>query len=358
MRPSFGPMLGTPFEYGVIALEEARLTWHKGAAPGILSRAARAFDDAARTGDVGGEVGAAVARALAGDLENAARRLRETIARRPCEAGPYVALGVVLLREADPLAHAAEAAWALCAARDLAPQVGFIERQLSMALCASGHFMSALQSARAALALDPEDLDARLWSAMLRLYFGGDVSAASVLIELAEEADNQLRAPMFWLGAAAGHYARAEFHEARVALRRAIAPMKVGHEPERPYVDAARRWLREVRGFGPGVAMAHDRWLRDVGGVQSEYMRTRAGLSSLREACVKDPERALAEGVTALEVDAALGEMEARTRRGMLDWAARLLLRGFAEAFLPLKAYLEPPAYEAFAAMGVVLLDG
>ncbi len=358
MRTSFGPMLGTPFEYGVLALEEARLTWSKGAAPGVVSRAARAFDDAARLGDMGGEVGAAVARALAGDGENALRRLRDTIARHPECAGPYVALGTLLLREPDPLSHAPEAAWALCAARDLAPHVAYIERALSTALCASGHFMSALQSARAALALDPEDLDARLWSALLRLYFGGDVSASSVLIELAEEADAQLRAPTFWLGAAAGHYARAEFHEARVALRRAVAPLKLGYDPEKPYVDAARRWLREVRGFGAGVAMAPDRWLRDVGGVQSEYMRVRGALSTLREACHRDPERALAEGVTALEIDARLGEMEAMTRRGMLDWAARLLLRGFAEAFLPLSAYLEAPPYEALAAMGVVTLDG
>jgi tetratricopeptide (TPR) repeat protein len=358
MRPSFGPMLGTPFEYGVIALEEARLTWNKGAAPGILSRAARAFDDAAKSGDVGGEVGAAVARALAGDSESAIRRLREAIAKHPDEAGPYVALGVVLLRDADPLSHADEAAWALCAARDLAPQVAFIERELAVALCAAGHFMAALQSARAALALDPEDIDARLWSALLRLYFGGDASSSSVLVELAEEADNQLRGPMFWLGAAAGLYARCEFHEARIALRRSIAPMKMGYEPERPFVDAARRWMREVRGFGPGVAMAPDRWLKDVGGPQSEYVRTRAALTALRDACQRDPERALAEGVSALEVEAAISEMEARTRRGMLDWAARLLLRGFAEVFLPLRQYLEPPPYEAFAAMGVVLLDG
>lgn len=358
MRPSFGPMLGTPFEYGVIALEEARLTWNKGAAPGILSRAARAFDDAARAGDVGGEVGAAVSRALAGDTEGATRRLYESIARHPHEAGPYVALGVVLLRESDPLAHAQKAAWALCAARDLAPQVGFIERELAVALCASGHFMSALQSARAALALDPEDLDARLWTALLRLYFGGDSSASTALVELAEEADNQLRAPIFWLGAAAGLYARSDFQEARIALRRSIAPMKVGYEPERPFVDAARRWMREVRGFGPGVAMAPDRWLRDVGGASSDYVRTRSALTALRDACAKDPERAVAEGVSTLEVEAVISEMEARTRRGMLDWAARLLLRGFAEAFLPLRQYLEPPPYEGFAAMGLVLLDG
>ncbi len=360
MRTSFGPMIGTPFEYGVIALEEARLTWNKGAAPGILSRAARAFDDAVKnnTSDPAAEVGAAVARALAGDLENGARRLRETIAKHPDHAGAYVALGVVLLREQDPLAHAEQAAWALCAARELAPQVLFIERYLSLALCASGHFMSALQSARAAMALDSEDLDAKLWSGLLRLYFGGDVTAASALIALAEEAELQLRAPVFWLGAAAGHYARAEFQEARVALRRAIAPLKVGHEPERPYVDAARRWLREVRGFGAGVPMAPERWLRDVSGLQSDYVRTRSALTQLRDACLRDPERAVAEGVSALEIDATLGELEARTRRGMLEWSARLLLRGFAEAFLPLSAYLEPPPYEALAAMGLVLLDG
>ncbi|MDP3273633.1 MAG: hypothetical protein Q8Q09_00455 [Deltaproteobacteria bacterium] len=359
MRHSFGPVIGSPFEYGVMALEEARLTWSKGASPGILSRAARSFDEAARDGDdPDALVGAAVARALAGDLVNGARRLRETIEAYPEHASAYVALGVVLLRESDPLAHAQEAAWALCAAREMAPQVAFVERHLATALCASGQFMAALQSVRAALALDPDDVDARMWSALLRLYFGGDVSAATALIELAEESEELLRPPPVWLGAAAGLYAQGEFHEARIALRRSIAPMKIGNDYEQPFVDAARRWLREVRGFGAGVAMAPERWLHDVGGLQSDYARTRAALTALREACVREPEQASAQGLSPIDIEASLGEIEARTRRGMLDWAARLILRGFAEAYLPLCAYLEPPSYEAYAAMGLVLLQG
>jgi hypothetical protein len=255
------------------------------------------------------------------------------------------------------LAHAGEAAWALIAARDLAPGVGCIERTLAVALSAAGCFMGALQSARAALALDPDDLEAKMWSSLLRLYFGGDVSAASVLVELPKEAELQLRSPAVWLAAAAGHYARAEFHEARVALRRAIAPLKIGFAPEAPLVDGARRWFREARGFGAGVPMSGERWLRDVGGPHSDYVRTRSALAALREACARDPERARADGVSALDVDGITGELEARTRRGMLEWGARLLIRGFAEAYLPLVGYLEPPSPEVVAAMDLVLLD-
>lgn len=358
MRNSITPLMGTPFERGMMALEEARLGWNKGASPGLLSRAAVAFDEAVRAGDVRGEVGGAVARGLAGDLEGARRRLRDTIARYPEYCAGYVALGMLCLRDPDPLAHAYEAAWALIAARDLAPGVACIERMLATALSAAGYFMSALQSARAALALDPGDLEARLWSALLRLYFGGDITAAALLVELPVEAEGQGRSPAVWLGAAAGHYVRAEFQEARMALRRAIAPLRVGDGPEAPLADGARRWFREARGFGAGVPMTGERWLRDVGGPQSDYVRTRSALAALREACVRDPDRALADGVTALAVDGVIGELEARTRRGMLEWAARLLVRGFAEAYLPLVAYLEPPAEDVIAAMDLVLLDG
>jgi hypothetical protein len=350
--------MGDPVETGIVMLDEASRSWNKGAPPGLLSRAAVAFDTAARQGDVRGEVGGAVARGLAGDLESARRRLHETIERHPDCSGAYVALGALLLRDPDPLAWANEAAWALIAARDLAPGVACIERLLAIALGAAGAFMGALQSARAALALDPMDVDAKLWSALARLYFGGDISAAALLIELPSEAEVLLRSPVLSLGAAAGHYARAEFHDARMALRRAVAPLKVGSGTEAPLVDAARRWFREARGFGAGVPMSGERWLRDVGGAQSDYVRTRAALTAFRDACARDPARATEDSVSTLEIDGALGELEARTRRGMLEWGARLLLRGFAEAYLPLAAYLEPLPVEVIAASGLVVLDG
>jgi hypothetical protein len=62
--------------------------------------------------------------------------------------------------------------------------------------------------------------------------------------------------------------------------------------------------------------------------------------------------------VDPLEVDGVSGALEARTRRGMLEWAARLLIRGFAEAYLPLVSYLEAPPMEIIAAMDLVILDG
>ncbi len=358
MRSSITPLMGTPFETGVVALDEAMRTWNKGAVPGLLSRAAKAFDEAAREGDLRGEVGGALARGLAGDLEAARNRLRELIARQPECSGAYVALGALCLRDPDPLAHANEAAWALIAARDLAPGVGCIDRLLSLALAASGSFMAALQSARSALACDPDDVDARVVSALSRLYFGGDISAAQVLVEQPAAAELMLRSPAVWLGAAAGHYARGEFHDARIALRRAIAPLKVGDASEAVLVDAARRWFREAKGFGPGTPMTGERWLRDVGGANSDYVRTRAALASLRDAASRDPERAAADGVSALDADRVLGELEARTRRGMLEWGARLLIRGFAEAYLPLVTYLEPIPVEVIAAMDLVVLDG
>ena len=325
---------------------------------GFSSRAAMAFDEATRTGDTRGEVGGAFVRGLAGDVESARKRLYDIIARRPDGSAGYVALGALLLRDPDPLAWAPEAAHALIAARDLAPGVICIERMLAIALAAAGGFMCALQSARAALALDPTDLDAKLWSGVTRLYFGGDISAAALLIELPGEAEVQIRSPAVWLGAAAGHYARAEFVDARMAMRRAVAPLRVGNTSEAGLVDAARRWFREARGFGAGVPMSGERWLRDVGGPQSEYVRTRAALTALREAAGRDAGRANEDGLSPLDVDGALGEMEARTRRGMLEWGARLLLRGFAEAFLPLASYLEAPVVEVIAAMDLVLLDG
>ena len=103
--------------------------------------------------------------------------------------------------------------------------------------------------------------------------------------------------------------------------------------------------------------MAGERWLRDVGGAQSDYIRTRSALAALREVCGRDPGRSLGDGVRALDVDGIAGELEARTRRGMLEWGARLLIRGFAEAYLPLMSYLEPPTPELIAAMDLVLLD-
>ena len=358
MRSSITPLMGTPFETGIVALDEALRTWNKGAQPGLISRAAKAFDEAAKENDVRGEIGGALARGLAGDLEAARRRLREVLVRHPSASGAYVALGTLCLRDPDPLAYAHEAVWALIAARDLAPGVGCIDRMLGIAMSAAGSFMGALQSARAALACDPDDLDAKLWSGLLRLYFGGDISAAAVLAEVPSQAEVQLRSPAVWLGAAAGHYARGEFHDARIALRRAIAPLKLGHAAEGVLVDAARRWFREAKGFGPGVPMSGERWLRDVGGAQSDYVRTRAALASLRDASARDLERSVADGVSPLEVDGVLGELEARTRRGMLEWGARLIIRGFAEAYLPLASYLEPPPIEVIAAMDLVLLDG
>jgi hypothetical protein len=217
--------------------------------------------------------------------------------------------------------------------------------------------MAALQSARNALALEPDD-EARLFSAMLRLYFGGDISAAAVLAELPEAAIARGRSAAVWLGAVAGEHARAEFHLGRVALRKAIAPLKQGSAVEAPLVDAARRWARELRGFGPSLPMAPDRWLHDVGGAQSDYVRTRAAMGSFREQLAADPARAAADGIDVAEVDVAIGELEARTRRGMLEWGARLIVRGFAETYLPLAAYLEAPGVEVLAAMDLVVLDG
>jgi tetratricopeptide (TPR) repeat protein len=345
------------FEQGVVTLQEALAGWHRGALPGLLSRAAMCFDEAGRT-HVPAVVGGAVARGLAGDVEGARRRLLDAIGIAPDAAGAYVALGVFALRDADPLARASEAAWALTAARNLAPGVGCIERMLAQALAAGGEFMAALQSARYALTLDPDDEEARLWSAMLRLYFGGDLSAATVLVEEAEGAELRGRSPALWLGAAAGLHARGEFLEARRALRRVVAPMKLGHPVETPLVDAARRWYRELRGFGPGVPMTGDRWLRDVGGAQSDYVRTRDALTAFREALAADPARARAERLSPRDVDGAVGALEARTRRAMLEWGARLTVRGFAEVYLPLVAYLEPPSLDALAAMDLVVCEG
>ena len=95
-----------------------------------------------------------------------------------------------------------------------------------------------------------------------------------------------------------------------------------------------------------------------LGGAQSDFARTRAALSSLREALANDPVRAKSERVSALDVDGALGGLEAQTRRGMLEWGARLIIRGFAEAYLPLVAYLEAPTLEELAAMDLVVCDG
>lgn len=346
------------FEQGIGALQEALAGWNRGAVPGLISRAAVLFDEARVQGDARAAVGSAFARGLAGDLEVGRRRLLEVIAQQPDCAAPYVALGVLCLRDPDPLTHAPAAAWALTAARDLAPGVACIERLLAQALSAAGEFMAALQSARTALSLDPDDDDARLWSALLRLYFGGDVSAAAMLVELPETAALRGRCSAVWLGAVAGEHARAEFHGARVALRKVIAPLKQGSAAEAPLVDAARRWARELRGFGPSVPMAPDRWLRDVGGAQSDYVRTRAAMASFREQLGDDDARATAEGIDLAEIDAAIGELEARTRRGMLEWGARLIVRGFAEAYLPLSAYLEAPGVEVLAAMDLVVLDG
>ncbi len=348
----------TAFEPAVQALQRALVAWKRGAAPGLLSRAAVLFDEATVDGDPRPAVGSAVARGLAGDVDGARRRLADVIARHPLHAGAYVALALLDLRDPDPLARATSAAWALIAARDLAPNVGCIERMLAQALAAAGEFMGALQSARAALALDRDDDEARLWSGLLRLYFGGDPSAAVVLAELAPEAEVHGRSSAVWLASAAGRFFRSEFPEARLALRRAVAPLKVGHPGEKPLVEVARRWYREVRGFGPGTPMVGERWLRDVGGAQSDYVRTRDALATFREAIQQNPSRAQAERVSARDVDGVLGELEARTRRGMLEWGARLVIRGFAEAYLPLVAYLEAPPPEVLAAMDLVVLDG
>ena len=229
---------------------------------------------------------------------------------------------------------------------------------LAQALTAAGEFMAALQSARAALALDRDDDEARRWSLLLRQYFGGDLSAAAALTEQCTDSELVGRSPAVWLGAVAGFHARGEFLEARRALRRAVAPMKVGHPSEGVMVDGARRWYRELRGFGPGSPMTGDRWLRDVGGSQSDYVRTRAALTAFREAVATDASRARAEKVSALDIDAAVSELEARTRRAMLEWGARLILRGFAEAYLPMVAYLEAPPLEVLAAMDLVVCDG
>jgi hypothetical protein len=346
------------FELAVHTLQESLAGWNRGAVPGLMSRAAVLFDEARVQGDPRAAVGSALARGLAGDLVAARRRIDDVIAEQPDRAAPYVALGLLCLRDPDPLAHAETAAWALIAARDLAPGVSCIDRLLAEALTAAGEFMGALQCARNALALDPDDDDARLFSTLLRLYFGGDVSASTALAELPELAVARGRCAAHWLGAVAGEHARSEFHAARGAMRKVIAPLKQGSASEAPLVDAARRWARELRGFGPSVPMAPDRGLRDVGGAQSDYVRTRLAMSTLREQLAGDPVRAAAEGVDPREVDGALCELEARTRRAMLEWGSRLIVRGFAEVFLPLCAYLEAPAPEVLAAMDLVVFDG
>lgn len=348
----------TAFEQGVGALQESLAGWNRGAVPGLISRAAVLFDEARVQGDARAAVGSAVARGLAGDLEAGRRRLADVIAQQPDRAAPYVALGVLCLRDPDPLARASTAAWSLIAARDLAPGVACIERMLAQALSAEGEFMAALQSARTALSLDPDDDDARLWSTMLRLYFGGDISAAATLAEFPEAAVLRGRSAAVWLGAVAGEHARSEFHAARAAMRKAVAPLKQGNAGEAPLVDAARRWARELRGFGPSLPMAPERWLRDVGGAQSDFVRTRAAMAHFREQLATEGARGSTEGIDLAEIDAALGELESRTRRGMLEWGARLIVRGFAEAYLPLAAYLEAPGVEVLAAMDLVVLDG
>ena len=99
MRTSITPLMGGAFETGVVALEEARMTWHKGSPPGLFSRAAKAFDEAVRQGDKRGAVGAALARGLAGDSEGARRRLYECLDRTPECAAAYVALGTAVAGE-------------------------------------------------------------------------------------------------------------------------------------------------------------------------------------------------------------------------------------------------------------------
>lgn len=345
------------FELAVRTLQESLAGWNRGAVPGLISRAAVLFDEARVQGDPRAAVGSALARGLAGDLVVARRRVEDLLSEQPDRAAPYVALGVLCLRDPDPLAHADVAAWALIAARDLAPGVSCIDRLLAYALAATGEFMGALQCARNALALDPDDDDARLLSHLLRLYFGGDLSAAGALAELPELSMLRGRCAAHWLGALAGEHARSEFHAARVALRKAIAPLKQGSATETPLVDAVRRWSRELRGFGPSVPMAPDRWLRDVGGAQSDYVRTRQAMNMLREQLATDAARAGSEGLDPRDVDSALGALEARTRRGMLEWGAKLIVRGFVEVFLPLCAYLEAPPLEVLAAMDLMVYD-
>ena len=95
-----------------------------------------------------------------------------------------------------------------------------------------------------------------------------------------------------------------------------------------------------------------------MGGAQSEYVRTRSALSAFRDAIVQSGHRCPSDVVTVLDIDGALGAMEARARRGMLEYGARLMVRGFAEAYLPMVACLEPPPMDMLAAMGLVRLDG
>lgn len=345
------------FEHAVRTLQSALAGWNRGAVPGLVSRAAVLFDEARAQGEPRAAVGSALARGLAGDLDAARRRITDVIAEQPDRAAPYVALGFLCLRDPDPLAHAECASWALIAARDLAPGVGCIERMLAEALTAAGEFMSALQSARSALALDPDDDDARVFAAMLRLYFGGDLSAAGALAELGELASARGRCVAHWLGAVAGEHARSAFPEARAAMRKVVAPLRPTGQVDARLIDAVRRWRRELRGFGPSVPMAPDRWLRDVGGAQSDYVRTRLAMSTMREQAAVEPSRALADGVDLRDIDGALCELEARTRRAMLEWGARLIVRGFAEVFLPLCAYLEAPPLEVLAAMELMVFD-
>ena len=47
-----------------------------------------------------------------------------------------------------------------------------------------------------------DDDEARLWSALMRLYFGGDLSAATVLTECPAEAELRGRSPAAWLAGA------------------------------------------------------------------------------------------------------------------------------------------------------------
>ncbi len=347
------------FDQAVCSLRESLEGWNRGAVPGLISRSAVLFDEASREGDPRARVGSAVARGFAGDLPGARQRLLEQIAFAPDHPAAYVALGMLSLRDPDPLAHAQTACWALIAARDLCPGVPCIERMLAAGLTAAGEFMSALQSARAAMALDRDDDESRLWSSMLRLYFGGDLSAAVMLTtEVPELSGAYCRASAYWLAAAAGHRARGEFGDARASLRKAIAPLKQNDPTDRRLLDAARRWYRELKGFGPGVPMVGERWLHDVGGSHSDFVRTRTALMALREECAADPDRAHSEHLDPRAIDGLVGELDARTRRGMLEWGARLILRGFAEAYLPMVAWMEMPPWDVLAAMDLLVLDG
>lgn len=352
----------TSFDNAVEVLHSALRTWNKGASPELLARAAMAFDQVSQEPTPNAIIGAAISRALAGNLAGdfaaSCQRLTDALSLFPDHAGLYVALGFTGLRKSNPIDCAAETAWALVSARSLAPRVGCLERLCAAALALSGEFMLALHCARTAVALDPNDREARLWAGLLRLYFGGDATAATTLVEFDLGPEARSLCPAFGLSVVAGRWSLGEFAEARAAMRRVITPLNPLKLTERFILEQINAWFQTLKRYGPGVVMAPERYQQDTGGPNGEYARTRAALWRFHEEILQDPEGARRENIEALAVEALVGELEANTRRRLLRSGSLLVVCHFANAFLPLMTYLEAPSIEVMAAMDLVVCQG